>query len=425
MSFPKAQKKTLKNGLRVIAVPMKNAPTVTVQVFVEVGAHYEEKRLNGLSHFLEHMMFKGTPKRPTAHIITTELDSLGAQNNAYTGDVMTSYYAKGRSEHFEKLFDIVADLFLNPLLPAVELEKERGVIIEEINMYEDMPQRKVHDVLEALLYDDQAAGRPIIGPKENIRRFTRNDFVKYRKAHYVPSKTIVVVAGGVSAPKIFATSKKYFEKVPAGRRIVKPKIKEVQKQPEVLHQEKKTGQSHLAFGFRGFGAGDSRIASATVLAAVLGKGMSSRLFQKLREEMGVCYYARSGFDTSTDVGAFKITAGVDTSRLKEVVAVIMEEVRKILKEGVSKEELAKAKEMIIGSIEMGLESSDAFAEWYGGDEILRKKLETPEQAIAHIRKVTLKDVHKVAQDLFKEKGTNLAIIGPKTDTVALKKLLTL
>lgn len=423
MSFPKAQKKTLKNGLRVIAVPMKNAPTVTVQVFVEVGAHYEEKRLNGLSHFLEHMMFKGTPKRPTAHIITTELDSLGAQNNAYTGDVMTSYYAKGRSEHFEKLFDIVVDLFLNPLLPAAELEKERGVIIEEINMYEDMPQRKVHDVLEELLYGDQAAGRPIIGPKENIRRFTRNDFVKYRKAHYVPSKTIMVVAGGVPSAKIFTTSKKYFRKISAGRRIVKPKIKEAQKQPEVLHQEKKTGQSHLAFGFRGFGATDRRVISATVLAAILGKGMSSRLFQKLREEMGVCYYARSGFDTSTDVGAFKITAGVDTARLKEVVAVIMEEVRKILHEGVTAQELAKAKEMLIGSVEMGLESSDAFAEWYGADEILRKKLETPEQAIAHIRKVTEKDVHTVAKYLFNEKGTNLAIIGPKTDTKELKKLL--
>lgn len=423
MSFPKAHKTTLPNGVRILVVPVKNNPTVTVQVFVATGARAEEKKLNGISHFLEHMCFKGTTRRPSAKIISTELEALGASNNAFTSEEMTSYYAKARVEHFDKILDVIADLYLDPLLPAADLERERGVIIEEINMYEDLPQRTVHDLMDKLMYGDQPAGRTILGPKENIKRFSRADFVKYRTANYVTSQTVVVIAGGIEAQRALTEAKKYFGKIKKSKRASYPKTRESQSKPDALFHEKKTGQTHMVIGFRAYALNDKRLPAASVLAAVLGNGMSSRLFQKLRDELGVCYYAKATHLTSTDSGQFKIFTGVDSTRVEEIVGVIMEEVRKVRDIEVPKEEVEKAKEILIGDIEMELESSDAFALWYGGEETLRGKTETPEQVIAKIRKVTAKEVQKIARDLFQDKKLNLALIGPKTNEGKLKKLL--
>ncbi len=419
--FPKPIRKVLGNGIRVVAVPMANNPTVTVVVLVEVGSHYESKKENGLSHFLEHMCFKGTHKRPSAKIITTEFDVLGAESNAFTGEEQTGYWAKARTKHFDHILDIVTDLYQNPLLPEKELEKERGVIIQEINMYEDLPQQVVHEVLEKLLYGDQPAGRTILGPKENILRFSRNDFVKYRNTHYTSAKTAVIVAGGVSEKEIFTKVTKAFAKVPKERRVTRERTKEKQNAPAFLHKHKKTDQTHFVFGFRGYQLGDKREAAVRVLGSVLGQGASSRLAQLLREEMGVCYYIRAGHGSSTDVGIFKIASGVDTKRFEEVIEAIMNELRLIRKKLVSGDELSKAKEILIGRIMMGLESSDDVATWYS-DEILRQPLKTPEQIIAEIKKVTPKMVQRIARDIFVNKKLNIAYIGPRDATQQLKKI---
>lgn len=423
MSFPKPHKTTLKNGLRIIIVPMKETPTVTVQVLVEAGSHYEEKRINGISHFLEHMFFKGTTKRPTAHIISHEFDSIGADNNAFTGTECTGYWAKARTKHFEHIFDIISDVYLDPLLPETEIEKEKGVIIEEINMYDDQPTARVRHILNELLYGDQPAGRSIAGTRENIRAMKRADFVTYRDAHYVPSKTIVVIAGGIHVPQALALAKKAFGALPGKHALRKARVIERQKAPRIALEYKKTEQSHLALAFRGYGMNDKRDAAAALLAGVLGKGMSSRLFQKLREELGVCYYVGSGHSAQTDVGTFEIRAGVDNKRLEEVLGVMLDEVRKLRDELVPLEELNKAKEILIGGVEMGLESSDSLAEWYGMDELLRRKLETPEQAIKRLRAVTSKDLRRVARDIFTDAKMNLAIVGPTKDAARLKKIL--
>ncbi|MHB1330900.1 MAG: M16 family metallopeptidase, partial [Minisyncoccota bacterium] len=189
----KYKKTTLQNGLRIIHVPSKGNPSVTVMALVETGSNYEEKSQNGLSHFLEHMMFKGTTRRPTSLDISRELDSLGAQSNAFTSNEMTGYYAKAEKKHFKELLDIISDLYLNPTLPPAELEKERGVILQEISMYEDLPQHKVWDVFGELVYGDSPAGRTILGPSLNIKKFKRDDFQDYRKVHYVAKKTIIVI----------------------------------------------------------------------------------------------------------------------------------------------------------------------------------------------------------------------------------------
>jgi predicted Zn-dependent peptidase len=423
MSFPKPHKIKLKNGLRVIIVPMKETPTVTVQVLVEAGSHYEDKKMNGVSHFLEHMFFKGTTKRPSAHMISHEFDSIGADNNAFTGTEYTGYWAKARTKHFERIFDIISDVYLDPLLPDAEIEKEKGVIIEEINMHDDQPTSRVNHVLNELLYGDQPAGRSITGPRENIRVMKRDDFVTYRNAHYVPSKTIVVIAGGVQMSHALKLAKAAFGNLPSKRALRKVRVTEQQKASQIALEYKKTEQSHLALAFRGYGVNDKREIVAGLLAGVLGKGMSSRLFQKLREELGVCYYVRSGHSSHTDVGVFKIRAGVDNKRLEEVVSVILTEVRKLRDELVPKKELDKAKEIFIGGVEMGLESSDAIADWYGMDELIRRKLETPEQAIKRLRTITPEDLRKVARDIFTDAKMNLAVVGPTKDTTRLKKLL--
>ncbi|MEK7088848.1 MAG: pitrilysin family protein, partial [Patescibacteria group bacterium] len=222
----KFTKKVLNNGLRVITVPMKDNPTVTVLVLVEAGSKYETKRINGLSHFLEHMCFKGTVKRPKAIDISKELDSLGSQYNAFTAQEYTGYYAKSDAKHFKQIFDVVSDIYLNSTFPNTEMQKEKGVIIEEINMYEDMPNRHVQDLIMKLLYGDQPAGWNIAGEKKNILNMKRDDFIKYKKAHYLPKATTIVVAGKVDEKQVMKEVNKVFGKIPHGIKAQKLKVKE-------------------------------------------------------------------------------------------------------------------------------------------------------------------------------------------------------
>lgn len=423
MSFPKPHKTTLSNGLRVVVIPMKETATVTVQVLVATGSHYEHKDNNGISHFLEHLCFKGTERRPNSIIINHEFAEIGAMNNAFTSDEATGYWAKARSKHFSHIFDIVSDVYLNPIFPEAEIEKEKGVIIEEINMYDDQPQSLVRDLFIGLVYGDQPAGRTIIGPKDNIRRMTRNDIVTYRDAHYVPEKTVVVIAGGITIADALREAKKLFGHIPSGKVIKKPRTIEKQSSARLAVKPKTTEQSHFIMGFRSYPMNDKRDTATGLLGAVLGGGMSSRLFQKLREEMGVCYYIKAGNSSNTDAGNFVVRAGVDNKRVNEVVGVVLNEVRRLRNELIDEKELKKTKEVVLGAIQMGLESSDALADWYGMDEVLNKPLETPEQVAKKIKAVTPQELKRIAQHIFTDDRLNLAVVGPKGDAVSLKKIL--
>ena len=419
----KFKKTILKNGLRVVTVPMKDNPTVTVLVLVETGSKYETKAKNGLSHFLEHMCFKGTTKRPTAHAIASELDALGSQYNAFTGQEYTGYYAKGDAKHFKQLFDVVSDVYLNSTFPEVEMEKEKGVIIEEINMYEDMPQRHVQDLFMSLLYGDQPAGWNIAGTRENVQKMTRTDFIECHKAHYVPKATTVIIAGKVSEKIMLAETRRVFEKIPKGKKGAMVPTKEKQTKPEILIKEKKTDQTHFVLGFRTFDIFDKRNPILAVMASVLSGGMSSRLFQKLREEMGVAYYVRAVNDTYNDHGFLEISAGVSNARVKEVVTEILKECKRLMKEPVGAAELSKIKEYIAGNMKLELESSDAFAQFYGGQEVAKHKIDSLETLESKIRKVTAKDIMKVANEIFKNSGLNLALIGPDADKKPFEAIL--
>ncbi|PIQ91384.1 MAG: hypothetical protein COV70_04000 [Parcubacteria group bacterium CG11_big_fil_rev_8_21_14_0_20_39_22] len=411
----KAYKKVLKNGLRVVVVPMKDNPTVTVMVLVEAGSKYEDKENNGLSHFLEHMCFKGTTKRPNTNDVALELDKLGAEYNAFTSQEYTGYYGKVGRRSFKKALSIVSDLYLNPLFKAEEIDRERGVIIEEINMYEDSPQRTVHDVFMDLLYGGQSAGMTILGPKENIRKFKSEDFREYRDKYYVAEATTVVVAGDVEKQDVFEEVEKAFSGITTSKKVQKKKTKDLQKAPAMALRYKKTDQSHLVVGVRSLPLSHKDYLTVEVLMGILGAGMSSRLFFKLRDEMGVCYYVRAFNDGYTDHGSVGVWAGVNVARTKEVVEVILGEFKKLKDELVSEDELKKVQEYMIGTMNLRLEPSDSLADHFGFQEIFNLSIKTPKELSKEIRAVTAKDVQRLAKKLFVSKNLNLAVVGPFKD----------
>ncbi len=418
-------KKILKNGLRVITVPMKDNPTVTVLVLVEAGSKYEEKKVNGISHFLEHMCFKGTLKRPKGVDISKELDALGSQYNAFTAQEYTGYYAKSDARHFRQIFDIVSDIYLNSTFPEIEMQREKGVIIEEINMYEDMPSRHVQDLFMKLLYGDQPAGWNIAGEKKNILAMKRDDFVKYKSEHYLPEATTLVVAGSVTEKEVMNEVKKIFGFVSRGKKGNKIKVEEKQNKPEVLVNYKKTDQTHFVLGVRSYDLFYKNNAVLSVLGGILGGGMSSRLFVKLREEMGVGYYVRAYNDAYTDHGFFQISAGVDNKRIDEVLRAVLLECKKLKDEIVLEEELNKVKECLIGNMKLTLESSDDIANFYGGQELLKKEIKSADEKAKDIRKVTALQIQTLAKEIFQNKKLNLALIGPFKEKARFLKILKL
>ncbi len=402
-------------------MPLKDSPAVTVLVMVEAGSKYETKEINGLSHFLEHMCFKGTKKRPNSIDISRELDSIGAQYNAFTSQEYTGYYAKAHPKHLAKILDVISDMYLDPVFDSREIEKEKGVIVEEINMYEDMPQRHVHDIFMELLYGDTPAGWNIAGTRQRVKAMTQKHFIDYRSKHYVGKGTAVIVAGSFDEKKLAKDVEKAFEKISTAKKHSKIKVAEKQKEPKVFIKDKKTDQTHLVLGVRAFDIFNKDIAKLKVLSAVLGSGMSSRLFQKLRDEMGVGYYVRSGSDEYTDHGYLAVSTGVDKSRVVEVIKAILEEFRRLTRETVPPAELAKAKEYLVGNMYLGLESSDALAEFYGFQEILKHKNETPAEIAKQIEKVTAQDVKNIAKKIFKNQSLNLALIGEIKDKKDLSR----
>ncbi len=418
-------KKILKNGLRIVTIPQKDVLAVTVLVLVEAGSKYEDRNINGLSHFLEHMCFKGTKKRPTALDITRELDSIGAEYNAFTSHEWTGYYAKAQAHELDTLIDVLSDMYINPVFDAAEIEKEKGVIIEEINMYEDTPQRRVGELFMHLLYGDQPAGWDVGGRKEVIHALNRNHFVDYRNKHYLADATTVVVAGNFDKNKIIKKIEIAFKEIPSGDKAGKLKVHENQKEPQVFTKFKDTDQTHLVIGCRAFDAYDKRRYALEVLTNILGGGMSSRLFQHVREKLGAAYYVRAEADLLTDHGFFSVSAGVEHSKLEIVIKAILEELRSMANLAVTEKELKSSKDHLAGRTVLGLETSDALAMYYGGQEILKEKLETPTEYLENIKKVTREDVINVAKFIFQNSKLNLALIGPVKDGTKLKAMLSL
>ncbi|MDO8530175.1 MAG: pitrilysin family protein [bacterium] len=421
------KKTKLKNGLRVVAVPMKGAKSVTVLVLVGTGSKYETKDINGISHFLEHMFFKGTPKRPTTLKISETLDMIGGQYNAFTSKETTGFWAKVDKKHTDVALDWISDMFLNAKFEATEIDREKGVVIEELNMYLDTPTSYVSELFEDLLYKDTPAGWRIVGEKENILAYTREKVVEYYKTHYSNQNTVICIAGDINAAQISQKMEKYFGKSKNQEALPKLAVKEFQSRPEILLHHKKTDQTHFCLGVRAYDMYDPRRFALTIMSVILGGNMSSRLFISVRERNGLGYYVHTSVDVTTDTGYLVTQSGIKNDSLEKAVKLVLDEYRDLKNKKITPKELKKAKDYLRGSMALSLDGTDSQASFYANQEVMGQELMTPEEKLKMIDKVTVSDIKKVAEDIFKNEKLNLAVIGPfdEKDKAQLEKLLKL
>lgn len=419
------KKITLKNGLRILLVPQKDSLSVMVRVLVSTGSEYETKNLSGISHFLEHMCFKGTKKRPKPIDIAKEFDGIGAINNAFTSRENTGYFAKVRLEHLDKALDLLSDIYLNQIFDKDEMEKEKGVVIEEINMYEDIPSDKIWDIYLDLIHGDQPAGWAVLGTKESVKNISKKDLINYHKKYYVADSTIIVVAGGFDENEAVKKIEKYFGHISKSPKIKKPVFIKKQNNIKIKLTPKKIDQTHFIMGFPALTAYDDKKYILNVLADILGGGMSSRLFQKVREQMGAAYYIGATHSFYTDHGEAEIYGGVDNKKFIDVAKAVSFEIKKIKTKKITKAELEKAKEHIIGGFVLSLETPSQFGGFYGSQEVALGKYKHPEEIISQIQSVSAEQIQGLANEIFKLEKLNLVAIGPfkEGDEKKLKQII--
>ena len=418
-------KDTLKNGLRVLTVPMKNTETVTALLFVGTGSHYEEKRVSGISHYLEHLFFKGSKKYPTPLIISSILDGVGADYNAFTSEEWTAFYIKLVEDKLELALDVISDFLERPLFTASEIEREKAVILEELHMYYDTPARRVFELLQEELYGDQPAGRDIGGIAKSVKAITRDDVLDYFGKQYRGENMVLVFAGKVNRAKGVRLARKYFDQIPVGAKDIekRPVARLAPTTPSVRVEKKKTDQAHLALGFPAYSMQDEKRYALAVLCDALGGGMSSRLFTEVREKRGLAYRIRAGMEVGTDYGFTYINGGIAKGKMQDALKVIVDQLGDIKKNSITKEELEKAKNAIEGRVFLGLETSDDIAEFWGSQEVLLDETQTPHEYIKKVKAVTLADVQNVANEVFLKKEARLAIIASGEEPEKLKRIL--
>jgi predicted Zn-dependent peptidase len=410
----------LKNGINLIKVPLKGSKAVTVLALFPVGSRYESKKISGVSHFVEHMMFKGTKKRPTHLEISRELDSLGAEYNAFTSKDYTGYYVRTGEVNTEKAFDWLADIIFNSKFDAEEIAKEKGVIVEELRMYEDNPLMAVDTLFEKAAFGDHPLGWDVGGTPESVNGLSREDLWNYYQNYYSPDNMVLVVAGNINNKKLAKSLKHFLAHKGAEKqsdlksgfeKFVWPKNNPALEN-RVVVSEKKLDQAQVIIGFPGLHYNDPDRFAAAVLLNILGGGMSSRLFVEVREKRGLAYMVNAGGGAFRDVGVATIQAGLDPSRLADALKVIKDELVKIKEKPVSAKELFDSKNNIAGHTELSMENSGAQAQWFAKQFWFSDKMETYEQVTNKIKKVTAGDVKRVAKKLFDLNQMRVAVIGP-------------
>lgn len=398
---------------------------MTFMAFCRVGSRYESKDINGASHFIEHLMFKGTKRRPDTLTISKELDRYGAEYNAFTSKDLTAYYIKMDAAKTALAGDILHDMIFHSHYDQKELDRERGVIVEEINMYEDNPRMHIEDMLEEVLFPNSTLGWNIAGPRETIRTVPRQKLIDYRDAYYIPERMAVCVAGKIDK-NIWKILEKTFGSVEAPKTRLDHEFKRFHApatlKDAVAFQKKNTEQVQLAMSFHALPLGHKDLPAASLLATILGGTMSSRLFIQVRERRGLCYSVNASHQPLEDIGIFGVMSGLDKTRVHEAVKVIWSELKKTTKELVKPEELRRAKDHVRGKLTLAFEDSAAQADWYGKQWIFQKSIETPEQRLAKLEKVTAADIRRVAKAIFIPSKMASALIGPFESKDKVKKL---
>lgn len=426
MNF-KPQLKTLTNGMRLVTLCLPQSQSVTVLLMVKVGSRHEKEEIAGLSHFLEHMVFKGTKKYPTALDLAVLVDSIGAEFNAFTAKEYTGFYVKSAVNHLSLALDVLSEIVYHPLFKNKEIGKEKGVIIEEINMREDTPLIKISEDFEVLLYGSTCLGSETIGYKKTIKSIQRKDFLDYRQQWYQPEKMVLGVVGGIDNSKDLELKiKKYFKQKKLKSKDLGVKcLTFKQERPQLKVRYKKTEQAHLCLGVRTFPRGHQDRYVMAVLTTILGGNMSSRLFTEVREKRGLAYYIKSDINTFFDNGYLVSQAGIDISRVEETIKVILGEYNKLKEKTAQPKELKRAKEYLKGKLALALEGSKQVASLFVEDLLLEDKIRTPKEIITGVEKVSLADLKRVAKKIFINQGINLALIGPFKDKSRFEKLVKL
>lgn len=418
----------LKNGLNFINISMPGTKSVTVLVLFPVGSRFEDKKISGVSHFVEHMMFKGTKKRPDYLQISRELDAVGAEYNAFTYKDYTGYYVKIDNSKANIAFDILSDIVFNSNIDAAEVEKEKGVIVEELRMYEDNPTMAVDLLFDAIMFGDHPLGWDIGGTKESVRGLSREDLWKYYKKYYAPNNAVLVVAGSLENKKMKKLLGK-FTAIPVVKNNKKwkefPKFnwgKSLPLEKRIKIKTRQIDQTHMIMGFPGLAYKDKKMHAASVMLTVLGGGMSSRLFVEVREKRGLAYMVRAGMGAYSDCGACFIQSGLDPARLSEAFSTIKDEIKKIKTELVSKRELEDAKNNLIGHLALALEDSSVQAERAAKQFWFLPQLDNFNEMKKKIKSVTAEQVRKVAEEIFDFEQMRVAAIGPLSQEKVLSML---
>lgn len=419
----KYHKRILKNGLTIIEVPSNDAESVVVDFFVRTGSRNETKKENGISHFLEHFLFKGTKKFPTAMAITELIDGIGGEMNANTGKEHTQFYIKGHHSHLSLIFEVLTDMIQNPLMNKVELEKEKGVIVEEINMYRDNPRATVGNILEEIMWEGDPLARDIAGTPEIVKKFTRQMFLSYMERHYQMGNMLLGISGKYDRAVLNQLINKYWSKKPSKRYQKWTKAKDNQRASRLRLQYKDTQQAHFNLGFKGYKMSDKKNAAAAVLSAILGGGMSSRLFSEIRERRGLAYYVRASNSSYQDTGVFDVSAGVRTTSIEEAIQVTLDVLRNIANTPIPEREIVKAKAFLKGHTTLYLEDNQARLDWYLEQAAFKKDLKSPAEILKKVDDVTAKQVQAIAAELFQANKMSLAIIGPYKGDVKFKKII--
>lgn len=419
----KYEKYILKNGTRLISVPQDSTGAFTVLVLFSVGSRYESRNINGVSHYIEHLMFKGTKKRPNTQVISKELDAYGAEYNAFTSKDYTGYYVKINTEKKLKAIDIVSDMLHNSKFDEKELNRERNVILEEIHMYHDNPMMHIEDMLEEEMFGDTPLGWSIAGYESTMKKITRKDIINFYNKHYIPKNTVVVFSGNMKDMDVLKIGEEYFGQRKSGTIATSPKpFKELFKQ-KIKLEHKDTGQLQIALAFPGLPYKHKDMPALGLLSNILGGTMSSRLFTQVRERRGLAYFVRTMLSPYQDTGAFVIRAGLNKENLDLAIKIILKELKKIKTNGVTENELKRAKDNIKGHIVLSMEDSSYIATWLGQQELLTDSIEVLEDRIEKMDLVKPQDIIRLAKKIFDIKKVSIACIGPVENENKIKKLL--
>lgn len=415
----KIRETTLDNGLRIVTAQLADARSMTANIVVGTGSRHEKFDTNGgVSHFLEHLLFKGSKKYPTAAAISEAVDAVGGYNNAYTAEDVTSYYIKVPARNGELAIDILCDMVKSPLLDQVEIDRERGVIVEEMNVFRDDPTRFIGTLIPSLIFPDNPLGRDVIGSEEIIMSISRDEIVSYQSAHYRPNNMVVAIAGAVDHDEAVRQIKAALgDMKPAKQPAIIPVGKESARERTVTHV-KDTAQVHFMVASRGFAYEHPDEPAARVVAAILGRGSSSRLFTNVREEQGLAYTVFSEVNSFVDTGLFEAYAGVNLDKTDQALDAVLHELERIRLEPVSDSELKKAQQQITAGLEMSLENNASIADRIGLQLVLLGRVKPIDEIIAGIEAVTVQDVQRVAGVMLAPEQLRFAIIAPNPDAAA-------